>query len=173
MSDTAPKRLTRQNLNRDWMRLGILAALIAGAMTVKALADYERGFYISFNWTQSLPFFAFIVDEDAEPKIGDYIDFWPPENNYYEGISFVKQIVAGPGDELFCNGRSFFIDGVLIATAKEVSSAGDPLTMGPCGQVPEGHFFVVVPHKDSFDSRYGEIGYVPSSAIRGVASPVL
>jgi conjugal transfer pilin signal peptidase TrbI len=163
----------RLRLNRGWVHLAFCAALLAAAMGIKAALEWERSWYISFNWTESLPFWAFRVDETARPEVGDYIDFWPPENPYYRDISFVKQIVAGPGDEVHCEGRAFFVRGVQVALAKRVSQAGDPLEKGPCGVVPEGHYFVVTPHKDSFDSRYEVIGYVPHDRVRGVAKPLM
>lgn len=170
---TARALSRRQSLNRNWGRLAAFSGLIALAMAVKAGASWERSWYLTFNWTDSLPHWAYVIDETAKPTVGDYVDFWPPENDYYEGISFVKQVVAGPGDTVTCDGRRFLLDGVTIAIAKEVSQVGDPLSLGPCGVVPPGHYFVTTPHKDSFDSRYGEIGYVPLARVRGVARPVL
>ena len=163
----------RHELNRGWARIAVCAACIAAGVALKTGLEWERSWYVSFNWTESLPFWAFWVDETADPQVGDYVDFWPPENPYYREISFVKQIVAGPGDRVTCEGRAFFVDGVQVALAKTHSQGGDPLTMGRCGVVPAGHYFVVTPHKDSFDSRYEDIGYVPKSHVRGVARPLL
>ena len=165
--------LTRARLNRGWRRLAIAAGLFALAVMAKTALSWDRGWYLSFNWTESLPHWAYLIDRKGEPQVGDYVDFWPPENDYYEGISFVKHVVAGPGDRVRCEGRTFYIGGRKIAVAKPVSQAGDPLTLGPCGVVPDGHWFVVTPHEDGFDSRYEEIGYVPHTAVRGVAHPVL
>lgn len=165
--------LTRERIDRGWKRVAVCAAVLVAAMGAKAALDWERSWYITFNWTESLPFWAFRVDKGAAPVVGDYIDFWPPENPYYQDISFVKQVVAGPGDDVVCVGRAFFVDGVQVALAKRESQDGDPLEQGPCGVVPPGHYFVVTPHKDSFDSRYEVIGHVPRSAVRGVAKPLL
>lgn len=170
---TAQVLTRRQSLNRTWGRLAGFAVLTGLAALGKAALNWERSWYVTFNWTDSLPHWAYVVDEGADPIVGDYVDFWPPENKYYEGISFVKQIKAGPGDLIICEGRRFVLDGVTIAIAKEVSQGGDPLSLGPCGVVPPGHYFVTTPHKDSFDSRYREIGYVPRQNVRGVARPVL
>ena len=163
----------RTRLNRGWRHFGVCAALLSVAVAAKAAMHWERAWYVSFNWTESLPFWVFYVDERAEPKVGDYIDFWPPDNPYYADISFVKRIVAGPGDEVACQGRAFFVGGAQVALAKLKSQGGDPIAQGPCGLVPEGHYFVVTPHKDSFDSRYEVIGYVPQHRVRGVAQPLL
>jgi conjugal transfer pilin signal peptidase TrbI len=165
--------LSRRQLGRRWRRLGLLGALLATAAGVKAAAAWERDSYLSFNWTESLPYWVFLVDETAEPETGDYVDFWPPDNPYYDGISFVKRIAAGPGERVECEGRVFLVRGEEIARAKPDSLRGEPLAQGPCGTVPAGHYFVVTPHEDSFDSRYEEIGYVPRDRVRGVARPLL
>ena len=163
---------SRMKTKQRWLQLGLLALLLLLLAVVRATLAWDRGWYVSINWTESLPFWAFVVDKRAEPKVGDYIDFWPPNNPYYDDIAFVKQVVAGPGDLVTCEGRRFFLEGREIALAKEVSQAGDILHLGPCGVVPDGHYFVLTPHKDSFDSRYQEIGYVPRDRIRGVARPL-
>ena len=164
---------SRETLNQRWRRLALLAALVVGVVVVGIAMRWERNWYVSVNWTESLTHWAFIVDRTAEPVVGDYVEFVPPENRYYKNINFVKQIIAGPGDVVVCDGRRFFLDGELIATAKTHSQGGYPLTLGPCGEIPEGQYFVVTPHKDSFDSRYGEIGYVARTHILGVARPIL
>ena len=135
-------------------------------------------FFFFFNDTATTEIYTLSLHDalpicTAEPVVGDYVEFVPPENRYYKNINFVKQIIAGPGDVEVCDGRRFFLDGELIATAKTHSQGGYPLTLGPCGEIPEGQYFVVTPHKDSFDSRYGEIGYVARTHILGVARPIL
>lgn len=163
----------RENLNRRWWRIAMLAALLVATAVTYIALKWERSWYLSINWTESLSHWAFIVDRNADPVIGDFIDFTPPPNAYYQNINFVKQIVAGPGDVVACQGRAFLIRDEIVAIAKTHSQGGDPLSLGPCGEVPEDHFFVLTPHKDSFDSRYGEIGYVARTSIRGVARPIL
>lgn len=165
--------LSRERLNTGWRRVAITAGVLGFFAALSAAGQWQRSWYVSFNWTESLPFWVFYVDEKAEPALGDYIDFWPPDNPYYEGISFVKRIAAVPGDRIACEGRTFLLQGDVIAEAKTHSLGGDPLAQGPCGVVPHGHYFVVTPHTDSFDSRYEVIGYVPRDRVRGVARPLL
>lgn len=165
--------LSRTRLNRGWRRIALACALLCLVAAGNAATQWQRSWYVSFNWTESLPFWVFYVDETKEPALGDYIDFWPPDNPYYADISFVKRIAAGPGDEVACEGRTFLAHGEIVAKAKTHSQGGDRLAQGPCGVVPDGHYFVVTPHKDSFDSRYEVIGYVPRDRVRGVARPLL
>ncbi|MEM6415607.1 MAG: S26 family signal peptidase [Pseudomonadota bacterium] len=170
---TATSLEPRASLNRGWRRVLFLGLLFAVLTFIGFAMRWERSWYVTINWTQSLSHWAFIVDKNAEPVIGDYVDFYPPENPYYQNINFVKLIVAGPGDEVVCRGRAFLVDGAVVAIAKTHSQAGDPLVQGPCGTVPAGHYFVIAPHKDSFDSRYKEIGHVAQTRVRGVARPIL
>lgn len=171
MAGVTVERRTR--LNRGWLRIAGLSAVIVVASMIAAALRWERSWYVTINWTTSLTHWAFVVDKTAQPQVGDFVDFLPPENPYYQNINFVKQIVAGPGDLIECDGRHFLIDGSVIAIAKTHSQSGDPLSLGPCGIVPANHYFVVATHKDSFDSRYGDIGHVARSRIRGVARPIL
>ena len=163
----------RALLNSRWLRIACLTGLLAVVLVISVALRWERSWYVTINWTESLTHWAFVVDKNEEPAVGDFVDFQPPANPYYANINFVKMIVAGPGDTVECDGRSFMVDGVIIAIAKTHSQAGDPLSLGPCGIVPDDHFFVVATHKDSFDSRYGDIGHVARSRINGVARPIL
>ena len=50
---------------------------------------------------------------------------------------------------------------------------GEPLTPGATGIVPPACYFVATPHKDGFDSRYAEIGFVCARQLAGVGEPIL
>lgn len=157
-------------LRHNWFR-----CLLASGITVTFLLivwSVPWPFYFSINASQSLSYKAFIVIRSNKPKIGDYVDFWPPENAYYSDISFIKRVVAKPDDTIKCVNRHIYINQDFVATAKAKSRNGALLKLGPCGRVPHNHFYVLAPHIDSFDSRYQEIGYVPFEAVRGVAYPL-
>lgn len=151
----------------------LVAVVITAFLVLMQIARFiPWPWYISINETKSLPFKVFVVIRNHKPNLGDYIDFWPPENEFYSGISFIKQVVAEPNDFVDCNNRERLIDNEIVAIAKETSSDGRKLHQGPCGLVPKDHLYVIAPHRDSFDSRYREIGYVPFEAVRGVAYPL-
>lgn len=171
--NTDERSARRARLNRGWRTVALLALVTPAILGVKAAHAWRADHYMSFNWTHSLPYVAFVVDRGADPIVGDYVDFIPPANPYYSDVSFVKLIVAGPGDDVECRGREFYVRDELVAVAKTTSQEGDPLQQGPCGTVPYGSYFVVTPHKDSYDSRYEDIGYVTRDRIRGVARPVV
>lgn len=163
----------RYKRNKSWLRLAVFGGVIGVAAAMSWAQNHQHPYYLSINWTDSLPNWAFVVDRGGEPKRGDLIEFIPPENAFYQDVAFVKRVVGVPGDEVSCEGRQFVIDGEVVAVAKEVSQSGVPLGRGPCGVVPDGHFFVLTPHPDGFDSRYKEIGYVARDRVRGVAHPIL
>lgn len=159
-------RLLRYKWLQCLLALGITITLLLIAWTA------PWPFYFSINASQSLPYKAFIVIRSNKPEVGDYVDFWPPHNTYYSDISFIKRVVAKPDDTIKCVNRLIYIDQKFVATAKAASRNGALLKLGPCGRVPDNHFYVLAPHLDSFDSRYQEIGYVPFEAVRGVAYPL-
>ena len=93
----------RRHLNRCWLRIAVLAAMIFVLSLIGVALRWERSWYVTVNWTESLTHWAFVVDRTADPNVGDYVDFRPPDNPYYQNINFVKQVVAGPGDVVECD----------------------------------------------------------------------
>ena len=65
------------------------------------------------------------------------------------------------------------VNGRLVGTMKQLTRRGEKLTPGPIGTVPDGCYFVGTPHPDSFDSRYGEIGFICGPQILGTGEAVL
>ena len=98
----------RRHLNRCWLRIAVLAAMIFVLSLIGVALRWERSWYVTVNWTESLTHWAFVVDRTADPNVGDYVDFRPPDNPYYQNINFVKQVVAGPGDVVECDGRQLW-----------------------------------------------------------------
>ncbi|MBR9871461.1 MAG: conjugal transfer protein TraF [Gammaproteobacteria bacterium] len=125
------------------------------------------------NASPSLPNFAFWVEMGKLPSIrGEYVLFDAPSNRYYDK-PFVKQVSGLPGDLIENHHGDYFVNGVFTGTAKPRSKTGDLLKAGPTGVIPELHYFVTTPHKDSYDSRYADIGFVPSVLVLGTAHPIL
>lgn len=164
------KSCARKFIRNKWFRVGVVLLAYLALMQFARYIPWP--WYISINETNSLPYKVFFVVRNRQPELGDYIDFWPPENQYYSGISFIKQIVAVPQDIVTCRNREILIDNNVSAIAKTHSLDGRQLHLGPCGQIPKRHYYVLATHRDSFDSRYREIGYVPFEAVRGVAFPL-
>ena len=159
-----------QTSRNKWFRVVVVIATFVAIMHVAKFVPWP--WYVAINETNSLPYKVFIVVRNQHPKAGDYVDFWPPENEFYSGISFIKQVAAEPNEYVECIDRMRLIGNEVVAIAKENSSDGRYLHLGPCGWVPQEHLYVLAPHRDSFDSRYREIGYVPFASVRGVAYPL-
>lgn len=147
--------------------------LVRGLCTLGAvvLAGYAISpFYtVGFNITHSLPGYVYLIEKDVAPVKDGVFAFHPPKNPYQNTHYFVKLIKGVPGDVVTWQGQDFFINGIPLGTAKPVSIDGKPLTKSGAGVIPQGYYFVWTPHKDSFDSRYGEIGWIHESAFIGRA----
>lgn len=149
-----------------------VAAALAVSQLGSAIADDYQFF---LNETESLPNWAFWVNKnDVTPQRGEFFAFVPPPNPYYPaGFRFAKQVVGIPGDIVEVRGRAFLINGSPVGIAKTHDQAGNPVEAAAPGRIPEGKYFVVTPHKDSFDSRYALIGLIDQERLVGKAFPVL
>ncbi|ADU15402.1 signal peptidase I [Asticcacaulis excentricus] len=149
----------------------VAAALAVSQLGGAIASDYQ--FFL--NETDSLPNWAFWVNKNQiAPQRGDYFAFVAPPNPYYPaGFRFAKQVVGVPGDVVEVRGREFWIDGRLVGIAKTHDQAGNPVAMSSPGVIPADKYFVVTPHKDSFDSRYALIGLIDRKTLVGKAYPVL
>jgi hypothetical protein len=83
---------------------------------------------------------------------------------------FGKIAYGVPGDIISHIGRTVAVNGHPVAQMKPFTRFGEPLTPGATGRVPAGCYFAATPHKDGFDSRYGEIGFVCGRQIIGTGS---
>ena len=143
----------------------ILSAVLAVIINFK--------YAIMINATGSLGNWAFLIEKGVIPQEkGKYIAFIPPSNPYYTK-TFIKIIGGVSGDEVTQQDRIYYVNGTRIGKAKEVSLKGEPLDMGPVGAIPEDHYFVYTPMKDSYDSRYKTIGWIPKGLVVGTAYPIL
>lgn len=129
-------------------------------------------FGVSINLSNSTPYQIFIVHKHVLPKgVGEYIVFDAPNNGRYDK-PFVKKVGGVAGDEVTRKERGYYVNGSYIGDAKTHSQDGQKANLGPVGVIPEGKYFVYLESKDSYDSRYREVGWVDSSNIRGVAYPI-
>ncbi len=129
-------------------------------------------FEFGINMTPSLPNWGFFTDKSQTPKRGDYVKFTPYENEFYDG-DFVKRLVGMPGDQIENRDNQIYLSGELIGFAKSISLDGKKLTPISTQIIPDGYVFVTSDHKDSFDSRYEEVGLIPLYKLQGVSYPIL
>jgi conjugal transfer pilin signal peptidase TrbI len=155
-------------ISKKW-RLIIFLTLFNVGIIYALTTNYK----LLINTSYSLDNFAFIVKKNALPQqAGEYIAFNAPSNQLYDK-PFVKIVAGIPGDRLEVRNRVFYINGKEICRAKEYSKTGMPLEIGPTGVLPPGSYFVYSPNKDSYDSRYKNVGWVKSRDIIGIATPIL
>ena len=124
---------------------------------------------IGFNATDSVDGFLFLIVKTKMPKKGELAAFWPPKNDFYQDIWFVKYVKGISGDHVTRKGASFFINNEYIGDAKVKSKGGVILQPNQGGEIPEEHYFMWTSHKDSFDSRYDQINWIHQSRIIGRA----
>jgi len=81
---------------------------------------------------------------------GDIVVFWYPGNT---SKSFIKRIIALPGERVEIRSGQVYIDGILHREPYVIPRFRDESDYGPI-QVPEGHYFVMGDHRNtSNDSR--------------------
>ena len=167
-ADGAPSRLVWTRLAAG---LGALVVVVGGKAGAEALQRYR----FALNETESLPNWAFVADQRLRnPRRGDLVVFRPPPTRFYPaGMAFAKIVGGVPGDHVEVHGRSFFVAGRYVGEAKRRAQDGRAAAIGPSGVIPPGHYFLYTPHKDSLDSRYAMIGWVPQARILGVAKAVM
>jgi conjugal transfer pilin signal peptidase TrbI len=151
--------------------IGLSGVLIVVVLVQAALSPW---YLFGLNIDNSLPGYVYVVIRDEQPVRLDIAAFRTPLNPYYPaGAPFIKVVLGVPGDKVSRSGREFFINGTAIGSAKEHTRHGLPLTPGPTGMLPSDNYFFWTPNIDSYDSRYGEIGWITSERILGRAVRLL
>ena len=181
---TAPRLVSPVDAASFWTparrrRYAAAALLLAVISFWSAITSWKDRHAFLINVSPSLPNWAFVLETRLPPRRGALIFFNPPMSPLLAAHFgrtpqlFGKYVYGTAGDVVTRQGRSFFVNGHYVATAKPVSSRGEPLAPGPTGTIPPGCYFVATPHKDGFDSRYGAIGWICRPAVVGTGTPVL
>lgn len=169
-------RRTRWSRGRRWLMLGSGLLFCLG---LNALREWRASHVLLINLTHSLPNWAFLLEEGRRPTKGDYVFFMPPQNALVrthfgeEPRLFGKLVLGMPGDIVGHAGRVVTINGKPVATMKPRTRRGERLTPGKTGLVPPGCYFAGSGHKDGFDSRYADIGFVCGRQVIGTGVPLL
>ena len=105
----------------------------------------------------------------GDPGLGDVVLFDPPAGVGAD-VPYLKTVRGLPGARVQVWGdRAVSVGGLVLGIAKAEARDGRPLEAIAPGTVPRGHYFLHGPHRDSYDSRYAEIGFVPRERIRALA----
>lgn len=171
-----PRRLWSPRRKRLWVLYGAGAVLLA---SYSAISDWRDDHAFLINASDSLPYWAFLIDRGKAPQRGEYIAFDPPRTTLVtrhfgrRPAMFAKIVYGVGGDVVTRTGRTFLVNGRPVAIAKERSRLGEPLALGPTGTIPPGCYFVGTPHKDGLDSRYAGIGWPCAKQLIGTGTPIL
>lgn len=159
-----------------WLAVGTLAVILVGT---QAVANWRDSHALLINSSESLPNWAFFIEKNKTPERGDYVFFnlvptkitrahWGDK-----APAFGKVVFGIPGDVVTREGSTVLVNGRPVAKLKAVSKRGERLVPGPVGIIPRDHFFLATTHKDGFDSRYADIGFVSRRQIIGTGDPIL
>lgn len=138
---------------------------------------------LRLNVSRSLPVGLWRLDNEAKPRVGDYVVFFLPVDNplyplvcerayFAVNMPLLKKLVAGPGDRIEV-GEVVYINGIPVpnGVVRTKDMEGRPIGPADSTTLLDGHFWAMSDYNDmSFDSRY--FGAVPLSVIRAVARPV-
>ena len=134
---------------------------------------FSRYFTVGINLTDSLPGRVFIIHKGINPSVkGELIAFIAPNNKLHDE-PFLKLVGGIEGDVVKEQSRKFYINGNYIGFAKEYSKRGEKTELGFTGVIPKDCYFVYSNHKDSYDSKYKNIGLVCGADVIGSATPML
>lgn len=151
-----------------WISITLVVFLGMWVLTWLASPYYS----IAINETHSLPGHVYIIKRGDLPGKGDLITFHLPMSGvkyYPPGYQFTKIVKGVAGDRVEYRGRDVYINDENVGIAKEYSQKGEPLELGFSGVIPAGYYFAWTPHKDSYDSRYKDIGLVSPERVVGSA----
>jgi conjugal transfer pilin signal peptidase TrbI len=134
-----------------------------------AVAVFNHFCLLGVNLTESLPDHVFLVLKgDLELERGDYAAYrWPGGGPYRAGMIMVKIVRGLPGDRVDAVGGDYFLNGEWVGRAKRLSRKGLALSPGPTGIIPPGRYYLFAPHRDSLDSRYALVGWIPQARMVG------
>lgn len=176
----APAASEAETRWRPRWRLWVLGgAALAVALAYSALSAWRDDHIVLINATDSLPNWAFIIARGVMPVRGQYVFFDPPPHALVlrhfgaKPHMFGKIVYGVAGDVVTHDGPIVRVNGQIVARMKPRTRFGEPLTPGQTGAIPVGCYYAGSPHKDGFDSRYAEIGFVCARQIVGVGGPVL
>ena len=160
-----------EKLNKRLREIYIKEILMVAAIIV-AVWVLQPNFEIVINRSQSLPINFVLIKKGELPTKKDSIFVFKVRNNPHykmKETNFIKLLGGTSGEKIIVNDRNIFVEGRLIGAAKTNTLKGQSLTMAESGIIPPHKFFAYTTHKDSFDSRYKDLGLIDEKDIIGTA----
>lgn len=154
--------------------MGKRFATIVGGLAILFFSLSASPYGLKMTISESVEHSLFVTKSAKKYSLirGQYVTVKQPDDPS-SGKEFVKIVAGLPGDEVVIKGRDIYVAGEYKGRAKEFSLKGEPLEIMSGGIVPEGHIYLFAPHKDSFDSRYKVIGFVPFDYITATAKGIV
>lgn len=150
-------KISQSDLNKK-IKISALFLLVLIVFSILPFAYEWLPYKIVATKDRSFPYRVWIeMPPRSDYQPGEYIElkvFF--KNQYVENVRFlVKQVACRGGDDLSVREGIFYCNGIEIARAQFIDSAGRPLqTMSFNGKIPEKSYFVLASHPMSYDSRY-------------------
>lgn len=130
---------------------------------------FAQNYRIAINNDVSLPGKVFLVHYGKKPDVNGLVVFKQDAKYLPKYLTLVKILIGKPGDTISVKNDDVYVNGTYIGHAKKTTKKGKPLTVTDETIVPPGKYFVAGTHKDSFDSRYKEFGFLDPATIEGTA----
>ena len=159
------KRLIRTIAH--WVRRHACGIVILSLATLLFISRFQLG----INLSESMAGHVFLIDKkEKSVEVGELVAF-SSQNAFPipDGVTLIKRVAGVAGDHVTVKNRFVFINDKPVALAKPASRTGDPLQPITSVVIPEGFFFALGEHPDSFDSRYARPGLISSNTVRGRA----
>jgi len=124
---------------------------------------------LNINKSQSVIGRVFLTLKKISPQKGELVTINNHPSAYYPNVVFTKRLIAKEGDHIKVSKGTVFVNDKPVASLKEKTLKGEPLTPIQAQIIPYGYIFVLGDHERSFDSRYEEFGLVRTDHISGKA----
>ena len=165
-----------------WTHVGLM--LFCGAIiTAGVIAPwYEVAARMSGSW----PDHNFFLIQKGQP-VGrgdlvafimrrDYVERVQPGHLHRDyadvGNRWMKRIVGVPGDHIVIKEDEVYINGQSVGRGFGIDRYGQRIDLASLPEViPEGEYYVALPHPRSFDSRY--YGLIRKADILGTVTPLI
>lgn len=150
------------HLRKHWIKWAMMMAL--------AIA-FQQNYMLGLNLSPSLPQTMFLIQKGVPVQKGDYAAFnWHGQGGFYVNQPYFTKIVKGiAGDVITVKDRDVFINGELVAHAKEQASTGKHMDVIEPRVLAQGEFYMFATNPKSLDSRYSVVGVIPQADIIGRA----
>lgn len=152
------------------------------AVIASTLAALLVGQKVSLGATTTLSvsgtYVVAVLATGEAPGRDELIAFRPgPGARYHRDKLFVKRLAGLPGDRIerleTPAGEMVAVNGQPLGVLKPTTRTGRALPRGPTGVLPACRYFVFGDHRDSYDSRYADIGWVRCEQVVGRAIRLL